>query len=263
MVSVIFPAAGKGKRMGFGFNKVFTELSGKPILIQTLLTFSRCDCVDELIIAVNADDVELVRKVLAKIPGLKPYKVVAGGSERQYSVFNALMVVNPQSDIVLVHDAARPLVSEQIIKNVVNEVIMSGAAVCAVPVKDTIATINDMGFIGSVPDRKTMWAIQTPQGFKRDILVEAQKKAQADNFLGTDESSLVRRIGRNVKLVMGDYNNIKITTPTDLVMAEMMFGHKAATKVKGKMSTLITDILDKLPLNSSNNKDMTDNKPQQ
>lgn len=258
MVSVIFPAAGQGKRMGLGFNKVFTELSGKPILIQTLLSFSRCDCVDELIVAVNPNDVELVRKVLAKIPGLKPYKVVAGGSERQYSVYNGLMAVNPQSDIVLVHDAARPLVSEQVIKNVVNEVLISGSAVCAVPAKDTIATINDMGFIGSVPDRSTMWIIQTPQGFKKDILVEAEKKAQEEDFLGTDESSIVRRMGRNVKLVMGDYNNIKITTPTDLVMAEMMFGHKAASKVKGKMSTLITDILDKFPIKPPTDKDMTD-----
>ena len=114
MVSVIFPAAGQGKRMGLGFNKIFTELSGKPILIQTLLTFSHCDCVDELIIAVDINEMEIIRKVLSKIPKLKPYKIVAGGSERQYSVYNGLMAVDPASDIVLVHDAARPLISETV-----------------------------------------------------------------------------------------------------------------------------------------------------
>lgn len=131
MVSVIFPAAGQGKRMGLGFNKIFTELSGKPILIQTLLTFSRCDCVDELIIAVDINEMEIIRKVLSKIPKLKPYKIVAGGSERQYSVYNGLMAVDPASDIVLVHDAARPLISETVIQNVINEVMISGSAVCA------------------------------------------------------------------------------------------------------------------------------------
>ena len=135
MVSVIFPAAGQGKRMGLGFNKIFTELSGKPILIQTLLTFSRC---------VDINEMEIIRKVLSKIPKLKPYKIVAGGSERQYSVYNGLMAVDPASDIVLVHDAARPLISETVIQNVINEVMISGSAVCAVPVKDTTAEINGL-----------------------------------------------------------------------------------------------------------------------
>lgn len=246
MVSVIFPAAGRGKRMGLGFNKIFTELSGKPILIQTLLTFSRCSCVNELIIAVDASEVDAVKKVLSKIPKLKPFKVVSGGSERQYSVYNGLMAVSAESDIVLVHDAARPLVSERIIQNVVDEVMMSGSAVCAVPVKDTTAVINEMGFIDSVPDRSTLWAIQTPQGFRKDILLEAHKKAQEDQFLGTDEASLVRRTSHAVKLVMGDYDNIKITTPTDLFFAESLFGHKTAQHVKLKMSSLISDVINKL-----------------
>ena len=246
MVSVIFPAAGQGKRMGLGFNKIFTELSGKPILIQTLLTFSRCDCVDELIIAVDINEMEIIRKVLSKIPKLKPYKIVAGGSERQYSVYNGLMAVDPASDIVLVHDAARPLISETVIQNVINEVMISGSAVCAVPVKDTTAEINEMGFIERVPDRNKLWAIQTPQGFKKEILIEAHKKAQEDNFLGTDESSLVRRTSHAVKLVMGDYNNIKVTTPTDLVIAEMLFGQKVKNHAKIKISSLFNEVFTKV-----------------
>ena len=192
MVSVIFPAAGQGKRMGLGFNKIFTELSGKPILIQTLLTFSRCDCVDELIIAVDINEMEIIRKVLSKIPKLKPYKIVAGGSERQYSVYNG------------------------------------------------------MGFIERVPDRNKLWAIQTPQGFKKEILIEAHKKAQEDNFLGTDEASLVRRTSHAVKLVMGDYNNIKVTTPTDLVIAEMLFGQKVKNHAKIKISSLFNEVFTKV-----------------
>ena len=238
MVSVIFPAAGQGKRMGLGFNKIFTELSGKPILIQTLLTFSHCDCVDELIIAVDINEMEIIRKVLSKIPKLKPYKIVAGGSERQYSVYNGLMAVDPASDIVLVHDAARPLISETVIQNVINEVMISGSAVCAVPVKDTTAEINEMGFIERVPDRNKLWAIQTPQGFKKEILIEAHKKA--------DEASLVRRTSHAVKLVMGDYNNIKVTTPTDLVIAEMLFGQKVKNHAKIKISSLFNEVFTKV-----------------
>ena len=146
------------------------------------------------------------------MPGLKPYKIVAGGSERQYSVYNGLMAVSPEADIVLVHDAARPLISERVIQNVVDEVMLSGSAVCAVPVKDTTAVIDEMGFIEKVPDRDKLWAIQTPQGFRKEILAQAHQKAQEDDFLGTDEASIVRRTGRSVKLVMGDYDNIKITT---------------------------------------------------
>ena len=203
MVSVIFPAAGQGKRMGLGFNKIFTEFSGKPILIQTLLTFSRCECIDELIIAVDIHEMDIITKVLSKIPKLKPYKIVAGGSERQYSVYNGLMAVNPESDIVLVINAARPLISETVIQNVVNEVMLSGSAVCAVPVKDTTAEINSLGFIEQVPDRNKLWAIQIPQGFKKEILLEAHQKAQEDQFLGTDEASLVRRTSHPVKLSWG------------------------------------------------------------
>lgn len=246
MVSVIFPAAGQGKRMGLGFNKIFTEVSGNPILIQTLLAFSRCDCIDELIIAVDINEMEIIRKVLNKIPKLKPFKLVAGGSERQYSVYNGLMAINPDTDIVLVHDAARPLISETVIQSVVNEAMLSGSAVCAVPAKDTIAQIDDMGFIKDVPDRNTIWAVQTPQGFKKEILIKAHQKAQEDNFLGTDEASLVRRIPHPVKLVMGDYNNLKVTTPTDLLIAEMLFSKKITSTAQVKISSLFSDIFNKI-----------------
>ncbi len=246
MVSVIIPAAGQGKRMGLGFNKIFSELSTKPVLLQTLQAFSRCDFIDEFIIVVHSQEKEIIEKVLSKLPRMKPYKVVIGGSERQYSVYNGLMAVNPEADIVLVHDAARPLISENIIRNIVNEVVLSGSAVCAVPVKDTIAQIGDTGFIEKVPDRSKLWAIQTPQGFKKDLLIQAFEKAREDNFLGTDEASLVLRLPHSVKLIMGDYDNIKVTTPSDLFVAEMLFSHQTAHQVKAKMSSIIGDVINKM-----------------
>lgn len=246
MVSVIFPAAGQGKRMGLGFNKIFTEISGNPILIQTLLAFSRCESVDELIVVVDINEMDIIRKVLNKVPKLKPFKLVAGGSERQYSVYNGLMAINPDTDIVLVHDAARPLISKTVIQNVINEAMISGSAVCAVPVKDTIAETNDLGFIDNVPDRNKVWAVQTPQGFKKEILIKAHQKAQEDNFLGTDEASLVRRIPHPVKLVMGDYNNLKVTTPTDLIIAEMLFSKKVTESAQIKISSLFGELFNKI-----------------
>ena len=245
MVSVIFPAAGQGRRMGLGFNKIFTELAGKPVLLQTLLTFSRCSCVDELIIVVNPNDVDGVRGVLKRVPGLKPFTVVGGGTERQYSVYNGLMAVAPDSDIVLVHDAARPMVTEQMIKNTVDEVMLSGTAVCAVPSKDTIAEIDESGCIKDEPDRSKLWSVQTPQGFRKELLMQAHKKAKEDGFLGTDDASLVLRLPHPVRLIMGSYENIKITTPADLLFAEMMFGRSAAQELKFKMSSMLEGFLGK------------------
>lgn len=220
MVSVIFPAAGQGKRMQAGINKVFLELAGRPMLVRTLLKFSAVDEVGELIVVVGEDEVQAVQKLLRHVPGLKPYKVIKGGSERQYSVLNGLKVSSPDADIVLVHDAARPLVTKETIEAVIAKARECGGAIAAVPEKDTIKVVAEDGFVRSTPPRRTLWAVQTPQGFQRDILIEANRKAEADGFLGTDDASLVERLGRPVAVVMSDYRNIKVTTPEDLILAE-------------------------------------------
>jgi 2-C-methyl-D-erythritol 4-phosphate cytidylyltransferase len=145
---------------------------------------------------------------------------VAGGSERQYSVWNGLKRVADAADVVLVHDAARPLVTAQTIEAVIKAAREQGAAIAAVPEKNTIKVVSDAGIVKSTPVRSTLWAVQTPQGFRKEILIEANEKAETDGFLGTDDASLVERLGRPVHVVMSDYSNIKVTTPEDLLVAE-------------------------------------------
>ncbi|WP_196592706.1 2-C-methyl-D-erythritol 4-phosphate cytidylyltransferase [Pectinatus sottacetonis] len=241
MITAIFPAAGKGKRMGASFNKVFAALSDKPILIHTLVSFSRCSLVDNFVVVAAPEEAEAVSKVLKAIPGIKPCKVVIGGTERQYSVYNGLMSVPAAADIILVHDAARPLISPAVIKNVIDEVKRSEAAVAAVPVTNTIKVINNENFVINTPDRKTLWMMQTPQGFSKDLLMKAYEQARSDNFLGTDDASLIEHIHHPVKIVMGDYKNIKITSPDDLIFAEAILGKKAVSKVKSELSSAISN----------------------
>lgn len=220
MVTAIFPAAGQGKRMQAGMNKVFMELAGMPIFVRTLLKFSQCSAIDKLVIVVGKDEVEFISDVISRVDGLKPYKVVAGGSERQYSVRNGLLAADSATDVVLVHDAARPLITEDTILATIEAARNIGGAVAGVPAKNTIKICDSNAMVQSTPDRNTLWEVQTPQGFRYDILMKAHELAEKDNFLGTDEASLVERMGSPVKIVMSSYKNIKITTPEDLDIAE-------------------------------------------
>ncbi len=220
VVTAVFPAAGQGRRMNVGSNKVFLNLVGKPILVHTLQRFSRSKNIDHLVVVVAAEDVSFVRNLLKAVPGLKPYQVVAGGSERQYSIANGLAVVPENSDVVLVHDAARPLIGVETIDRVVAGAREIGGAIAAVPEKNTVKVVGEDGIVKETPPRKKLWEVQTPQGFRKDILLEAYRKAAEDGFLGTDDSSLVERLGVPVKVVEGDYCNIKVTTPEDLLIAE-------------------------------------------
>ena len=228
MVSVIFPAAGQGKRMQAGINKVLLTLGGEPILTRTLKTFSAVEEVGELIVVVAADEVAAVERQLQKVAGLKPFQVVAGGSERQYSIYNGLQRVADTADVVLVHDAARPLVTVKTIQAVIDSARAKGGAIAAVPAKNTIKVVDKAGLVESTPPRSTLWEVQTPQGFRKDILLKANEQALQDNFLGTDDASLVERIGVPVAVVKSDYRNIKVTTPEDLLIAEAFLQCTAA-----------------------------------
>ena len=220
MVTAIILAAGQGKRMNSSINKVFMLLDDKPLLLHSVRTFSECCEVDHLIVVAAHDEVAHVENMLKDLPGIKTWQVVAGGSERQYSIVNALKIVSQGTDIVLVHDGARPLVSAQCINSVIQAAIAHQAAVAAVPVKDTIKTVNDSGVVTGTPERHTLWSIQTPQGFNAHLLRKAYEQAAQDGYLGTDDASLVERIGTRVNIVVGSYDNIKVTTPEDLIMAE-------------------------------------------
>ena len=228
MVSVIFPAAGQGKRMQAGINKVLLTLGGEPILTRTLKTFSAVEEVGELIVVVAADEVAAVERQLQKVAGLKPFQVAAGGSERQYSIYNGLQHVAKQADVVLVHDAARPLVTVKTIQAVIDSARAKGGAIAAVPAKNTIKVVDTDGLVESTPPRSTLWEVQTPQGFRKDILLKANEQALQDDFLGTDDASLVERIGVPVAVVKSDYRNIKVTTPEDLLIAEAFLQCTAA-----------------------------------
>lgn len=223
MISVIIPAAGQGKRFGAGINKAFVSLAGKTILERTVAAFSDLTEVSEIIIVIAPDELDEIKRQVKFYPRQDIIKVVAGGAERQYSVENALAAIRDDAEIVLIHDGARPLISRRVIHQVIKAVRDNSAAIVAVPVKDTIKVVDSGGFVTSTPVRSELWAVQTPQGFKRSLLIQAYKKAREENFLGTDDSSLVERLGIPVKIVPGEYENIKITTPEDLPIAKMIF----------------------------------------
>jgi len=218
MTTAIFPAAGASRRMGAGTNKIFLELGGESVLVRTLKTFSQSERINFLIVVTNA--VETVTEILKATPNLKPFAVTAGGSERQYSIANGLKLVPAETKTILVHDAARPLVTLDTIEKVIDAAEKFGGAIAAVPEKNTIKIIDAEGFVKSTPPRADLVAVQTPQGFSKEILMRAYEQAAQDNFLGTDDASLVERIGGKIKIVPDSYKNIKITTPEDIKIAE-------------------------------------------
>jgi 2-C-methyl-D-erythritol 4-phosphate cytidylyltransferase len=222
----IIPSAGLGRRMGSRTSKNYLDLLGKPILAHTLGAFEDCRLIDEVVVVVTPGDEEYCRKVIIEGYGIKKVaRVLGGGEERQGSVRKGLPGSEGGTGIIVVHDGARPLVTARIIERTVEEARVSGAAVTAVRVKDTIKKgVN--GSISSTVARDGLFAVQTPQAFRTDILVEAFKKAEEDGFTGTDESSLVERLGAVVRIVEGSYENIKITTEEDLLIAECILRNR-------------------------------------
>lgn len=229
MVTAIILAAGRGKRMNSSLNKVFMLLVNQPILLHSVIAFSACRHVDNLVVVAAPDETLQVQEMLNSVIGIKTCQVVAGGSERQYSIANALKVIPHATEIVLVHDGARPLITEECINRVIQASIQYNAAVAAVAVKDTIKTVNDSAVVIGTPDRRTLWSIQTPQGFNARLLHQAYDQAIQDGYLGTDDASLVERLGVDVKIVVGDYENIKVTTPEDLIIAEALVNRRNST----------------------------------
>lgn len=220
MTVALFPAAGRGRRVGANKNKILLNLAGEPILLHTLRKFAKSNMVDYFIIIVAEREIEEVAEIL-KNENLPPYKIIAGGAERQYSVENGLKSLPKDTDIVLVHDAARPFVSVDTIEKVIDTAKKYGAAIAAVPEKNTVKEVKN-GIVTATPKRENLWAATTPQGFKSEILIRAYEKARADNFLGTDDASLAERIGVPVHIAEDTYDNFKITSKSDLKIAEFI-----------------------------------------
>lgn len=223
---VVIPAAGQGKRMKAGKNKLFIELSGTPIIVYTLRVFEEDPNCRGIILSINPAEEDYFKEMIASFEFKKVHKLVAGGKERQQSVYNALKHVG--EEIILVHDGARPFIDQKQISELTSAASLHGGAIIAVPVKDTIKKANDRSVMETV-ERSSLWSVQTPQAFRASILINAHEKAEADSFLGTDDSSLLERIDEQVIIIEGNYDNIKITTQEDLYFADAIL-HKQQMK---------------------------------
>jgi len=222
---VVLPAAGSGKRMGAGRNKLFLELLEKPILIHTLEVFEQDDNCTGIWLAVKPAERAVIQKMLENYGISKVKGLPDGGAERQHSV-HACMKEMGQVDIVLVHDAARPFITRDIIANLVQSAHNFGAAIAGVRAKDTMKKVRN-GIIEETVDRESLWMIQTPQAFRFDLIVEAEDVAEKVGFLGTDEAMLVERLGHEVHIVESNYENVKMTTKEDLLFGEAILRKRA------------------------------------
>jgi 2-C-methyl-D-erythritol 4-phosphate cytidylyltransferase len=222
-VAAVVPAAGCGSRMGSDVKKQFLALAGAPILGYVLRILEASELVQAIVVAVGEGEEEYCRRAVIDKLGLKKITaVVQGGKERQDSVYSGLLALAPDTDIVVIHDGVRPLLSAENLEMVVGAALAFGAATCAVPVKDTVKLAREDGFVAETLPRNRLWLTQTPQAFRYGVILDAHRRAHKEIFRATDDAALVERMGMAVKLVDGSYRNIKITTPEDLIVASAL-----------------------------------------
>jgi len=213
-VTAVIVAAGRGTRMGAGMPKQFLKIGGRTILETAILPFEQNACIDDILVMTNRDFVPLCEELCRNFPKVRG--VLSGGKERQDTVYEAVRRI-PDGELVLIHDGVRPYVTDAVIEGILSGAKLTGAAVPAVASKDTVRQLSAEGGSRTL-DRKTLFQVQTPQGFASELVKEAYEAAYRDGFLGTDDASLVERLGRKILLTEGDYANIKITTREDLPM---------------------------------------------
>jgi 2-C-methyl-D-erythritol 4-phosphate cytidylyltransferase len=217
-VGAVIVAAGKSERMG-GMDKMFASLGGQPLLLRTTRPFQQCSQIDRIVVAVSGERETMCRHLVTGPDWSKVSDVCLGGKRRQDSVAEGLKRL-ADCDWVVIHDGARPLVTVELIERGLEAARETGAAVAAVPVTDTIKVSDEDRTVYETPPRRNLWAVQTPQVFSTKVIGEAYEKADDDV---TDDASLVERLGYKVKLYMGSHDNIKITTPDDLALAEILW----------------------------------------
>ncbi|WYJ96737.1 2-C-methyl-D-erythritol 4-phosphate cytidylyltransferase [Enterococcus sp. DIV0212c] len=225
---VILLAAGQGKRMRASRNKILLHLIGKPVISYSLNTFLNDPACRHIILVTQEDEQDLLAVMIKKEAKKKkcPITIVSGGTERQYSVYNGLNALLNQENIVMVHDGARPFVTLSQLKLLHRKVQETRAAILGVPVKDTIKRVID-GIVQETVPRETLWQIQTPQAFYGEDLLAVHECAQQDNYLGTDDASLIEKYSNlPVSMVLGSYENIKLTTPEDMLIGEAIVKRK-------------------------------------
>ena len=244
LVVALVPAAGRGLRMGGSVPKQFLSIGGEPLIVQSLRVLQAAPVVDRIILAVPSADIEYCEnEIVLRHRFTKVMKVVAGGVERQDSVRYALAQVPSDTDIVLIHDAVRPFVTQRMIDEVVAAARKDGAAIIALPMRDTVKQVRTDGMIERTVDRTPLWLAQTPQAFRRDWIETAHRKAHTEGVRATDDAFLVEWLGHSVAVVEGSGENIKVTRPEDMVIGEAILasrmkesgtGGTSAKRAKGK-----------------------------
>jgi len=222
MNSAIIVAAGKGTRMGAGKDKLFLEVAGRPVVAHTWQRFEDAGCIDEIILVVRKGRQKKFERLAAKFGFQKPFRIVTGGAERQDSVWNGLEALSPTAEVVAIHDAARPCVSEELITATVKRAEESGAAVAAKPVTDTIKESADGRLIERTLDRSKLWAVQTPQTFRVELIRRAISAARQQKLILTDDTAACELIRQPVRLISRIAPNPKVTVPGDLPLVEML-----------------------------------------
>ena len=215
-------SAGKGLRFMEGKKKQFHSLGGKPILAHTLAKFETCPLIRSILLVVGQEDMDYcLKEIIEQYKFQKISQIVPGGKRRQESVKNGIDALPKDADVVTIHDGVRPFVTKAMIEDTIHSAERVGAVVLAMPVKDTIKVSNPDGTVLKTLDRESLWQIQTPQTFRVSVIKEAYYRAAEDGFVGTDDASLVERLGVKVHILPGSYTNIKITTPEDLFLANL------------------------------------------
>lgn len=216
----IVPGAGSSRRLGGGRPKQFRMVGGVPLLVFTLRVLARVREVEGIVVAAPPEAVEVTRRLLQRHRIPRVVDVVPGGRERQESVWLALQAIPPDAAMIVVHDAVRPFITGSLVQRVIAEARRHGAAICGLPVLETVKQVRE-GRVEATVDREGLWLVQTPQAFRRALLWEAHEKARREGFTGTDDAVLVERLGVVVRMVLGLPENLKITTPADLVRARL------------------------------------------
>lgn len=223
MISAIILAGGKGKRMGAPVSKQFIEIKGKPIIYYTIKKFSENKKIDNIVVVLSKDEVVYFKENILEKYNLKVDNIFIGGTERQDSVYNGLKSLeDTNTDIVLIHDGARPFISDRIIDDGIKFAQVYGACAPGVMPKDTIKIKNESNFSVSTPERGSLVAIQTPQVFKFNEILECHEKIKINNIVVTDDTMVAEKFGYSVYLYDGEYTNIKVTTPEDLILGEKL-----------------------------------------
>lgn len=219
--SVIIVAAGKGERMNTEVKKQYIKLHNKPILAYTIEKFENNNEIDDIILVTGKNDIKYCKEeIVEKYKFNKVKKIIEGGNERQYSVFNGLKEISKNTDIVLIHDGVRPFVSNDDIYNIIYNTHKYDGCILGVKVKDTVKVCDKNNFITDTPDRRFIYLAQTPQAFKYDLILKAYESLINSNCILTDDSMILEKIGYKIKIIEGNYTNIKITTPDDLYFGE-------------------------------------------